>query len=108
MTAPTDLTQPSGIGARLYRRLSSVPSWALWILVALWTLPSFSLFVNSFRNRSDQVNQGFWKSFTDFDQLTFDNYEVVLRRSGVDSLFDSLISSFACATRPGARSPTTT
>ena len=94
---PEDTGGPETLGRRIYKRLSSVPSWALWILVAVWTLPSFSLMVNSFRTRSDQRNQGFWEVFTDPGRLTTENYEVVLDRSGVDSLFDSLISSFAIA-----------
>ena len=85
------------LGARIYNRLSSVPTWILWILVAIWTLPSFSLVVNSFRARSDQRNGGFWEVGGDPGQLTLENYDRVLSRSGVDSLYDSLISSFAIA-----------
>jgi len=89
--------EPQSLGARIYRKLSSIPSWALWILVAIWTLPSFSLVVNSFRARSDQRTAGFWEVVSDPGQLTTDNYDTILSRSGVDSLFDSLISSFAIA-----------
>jgi len=94
----TDKTDRSEqLGIRLYQKLSSVPSWLLWILVAIWTLPSFSLVVNSFRPRSDQRNSGFWEVLGNPGALTFENYNTVLSRSGVDSLFDSLISSFAIA-----------
>jgi len=86
-----------GLGARIYAKLSSIPTWVLWILVAIWTLPSFSLVVNSFRARSDQRTGGFWEVTGDPGQLTLENYERVFDRSGVDSLFDSLISSFAIA-----------
>ena len=86
-----------GLGSRIYAKLSSVPTWVLWILVAIWTLPSFSLVVNSFRARSDQRTGGFWEVTGDPDQFTMENYERVFDRSGVDSLFDSLISSFAIA-----------
>ena len=94
---PTPAGTGDGLGARIYRRLTSVPTWALWILVAIWTLPSFSLFVNSFRSRSDQRNEGFWTEFTSPEGLTFENYRIVLAESGTDSLLDSLISSLAIA-----------
>ncbi len=85
------------LGKRIYAKLASIPSWVLWVLVAIWTLPSFSLIVNSFRARSDQRNSGFWEVVGDPRSLTLENYETVLSRSGIDSLFDSLISSFAIA-----------
>ncbi len=85
------------LGGRIYRRLSSVPSWLLWVLVVIWTLPSFSLVVNSFRTRSDQRTSGFWDVVTNPGGLTIENYDTVLSRSGIESLFDSLISSFAIA-----------
>lgn len=88
---------PQPLGTRIYRKLASIPSWLLWILVAIWTLPSFSLVVNSFRPRSEQRNGGFWEVVGDPGQLTLENYDTVLSRSGVDSLFDSLVSSFAIA-----------
>jgi len=89
--------ESQSVGSRIYRKLSSIPMWALWILVAIWTLPSFSLVVNSFRARSDQRTAGFWDVVGDPGQLTTDNYDTILSRSGVNSLFDSLISSFAIA-----------
>lgn len=91
---------PSGVdplGKRIYKRITDMPSWALWIIVLIWFLPSFSLFVNSFRSRSDQRNFGFWKVGSEGEGFTLENYDVVLSRSGVDSLYDSIISSFAIA-----------
>jgi alpha-glucoside transport system permease protein len=85
------------LGQRIYRLLTSVPMWALWGLVLLWTLPSFSLFVNSFRGRSDQRNSGFWTTATDPGQFTLENYRTVLVDGGATDLSDSLISSFAIA-----------
>lgn len=90
-------TETQSLGTRIYAKLSSVPSWFLWIVVAIWTLPSFSLVVNSFRARSDQRTGGFWEVAGNPGQLTLENYDTVLSRSGVNSLFDSLISSFAIA-----------
>lgn len=93
----TAATMDMGVGARIYRRLSSLPIWSLWILVILWTLPSVSLFLNSFRDRSDQQNTGFWEMGGEVDRLTFDNYRIVLTEGGATDLSQSLISSFAIA-----------
>lgn len=94
---PPDGPGPKGLGSRIYQRLASVPTWLLWILVVVWTFPSFSLFVNGFRTRSDQRNRGFWEVFTNPDKLTLENYETVLVEDGATNLFDSVISSFAIA-----------
>ena len=86
------------LGERLYRRLTNTPMWALWGLVAIWTIPSLSLFVNSFRPVQNQRTEGFWKVVTDPGQLTLDNYDTVLfSEGGGSNLSDSLISSFAIA-----------
>ena len=86
-----------GLGARIYKRLSDIPTWALWVLVIAWTIPSFSLFVNSFRSRNDQRSFGFWTVFTEGEGLTLDNYETTLVQPGADNLGQSVISSFAIA-----------
>jgi len=85
------------LGGRIYERLRNVPMWALWGLVVLWTLPSLSLFVSSFRTRSDQLNSGFWTVPTNPSQLTLENYDTVLAGGGANDLSQSLISSFAIA-----------
>jgi len=92
----TPETKPS-LGARIYKRLSDLPSWLLWIMVVVWTFPSFSLFVNSFRGRQDQRNTGFWDVLTNPGTLTIDNYRTTLVEEGANNLFDSVISSFAIA-----------
>ena len=87
------------LGERLYRRLSNTPMWALWVLVGLWTLPSLSLFVNSFRPQQNQRTQGFWEVLSEPGQLTLENYDTVLfvDSGGGTNLSDSLVSSFAIA-----------
>ena len=85
------------LGARIYGRLRSLPMWSLWGLVVLWTLPSLSLFLNSFRTKSDQLNAGFWTMAGNPRDLTLENYETVLIGGGANDLSQSLISSFAIA-----------
>ena len=43
---------------RTYRKLSNVPMWAMWGIVVIWTIPSLSLFINSFRSRTRQRQSG--------------------------------------------------
>ena len=59
----TDRSRP--LGNRIYRVLQAIPTWVLWLLVILWSIPSFGLFVNSFRTRDSQRASGWWNAFTD-------------------------------------------
>ena len=52
---------------RIYRRLSNVPMWVMWGIVVVWTIPSLSLFINSFRSRTRQRDSGFWEFVRDGD-----------------------------------------
>jgi alpha-glucoside transport system permease protein len=76
------LTARRPLGKRIYRFLRALPTWFLWFLVLLWTIPTFSLFVNSFRTRDAQRGSGFWNALSDsskgFDFPTLDNYREVL------------------------------
>jgi len=85
---------------RWYRKLTDVPLWALWVIVAMWTIPSLSLFVNSFRSKTNQRNSGFWNILADDPTpgfSTFDNYETVLSSDSTNGMLQSLISSLAIA-----------
>ncbi len=91
--------EASGLGSRLYGFLKSIPTWVLWVLVILWTIPTFTLFANSFRTLDDQRATGFWNILPDPSGLTFDNYTDVLG-SGTGSgsgLGDALLNSLAIA-----------
>ncbi len=86
------------LGGRIYRRLTDIPSWGLWIIVIVWTIPSLSLFINSFRSQSDQRNFGFWTMlWGEGDGLTLENYDITLTQPGADNIWQSVISSFAIA-----------
>ena len=86
------------LGGRIYRRLTDIPSWGLWIIVIVWTIPSLSLFVNSFRSQSDQRNFGFWTMlWGEGEGLTLENYDITLSQPGADNIWQSVISSFAIA-----------
>ncbi|MBT8214708.1 MAG: carbohydrate ABC transporter permease [Acidimicrobiia bacterium] len=84
------------LGPRIYRVLRSIPTWVLWLLVIVWSLPTFSLFVNSFRTRDAQRGSGFWNAFTE-GGFTLDNYSDVLSSGATGGLGQALINSFAIA-----------
>ena len=86
----TPSTGSRGLGARLYRGLSSVPMWAFALV---WLLPSLGLFVNSFRTRDGQRGSGFWRTVP--DQFTIENYQTVFEANTVNSLGVSLLNSLA-------------
>jgi alpha-glucoside transport system permease protein len=64
----------------------------VFIIVAVWTIPSLGLLVNSFRTSVESGSTGWWTSlFSPFaTEWTLDNYHRVLTSGG---LFDALINS---------------
>ena len=50
----------NGRGAPLYRFLRSIPTWVLWLLVVVWSIPTVGLLVNSVRTRDQQRSTGWW------------------------------------------------
>ncbi len=86
-----------GLGPRLQRFLGSIPTWILWALVMVWSLPTFSLFVNSFRTKTAQQASGFWTALSDAGGLTLDNYRQVLQAGPSGGLWQAILNSFAIA-----------
>ncbi len=85
------------LGNRIYGFLRSIPTWFLWILVILWTVPTFSLFVNSFRTRDAQRGSGFWNALGDENFPTLDNYQDVLFPEVGAGLGNALLNSASIA-----------
>ncbi len=98
-TAPAvgGLTGRRPLGKRIYGFLRSIPTWFLWILVIIWTIPTFSLFVNSFRTREAQRASGFWTAFGDDDFPILRNYQDVLFPETGSGLGNALLNSAAIA-----------
>lgn len=86
----------SGLGDRIYRKLSHLPSWVMWAIVVIWTIPNLSLLVNSVRGRDAQRNDAFWNILAERD-ATLENYAEVLSAEATSSLTASLVTSLAIA-----------
>ncbi|MDN4478706.1 carbohydrate ABC transporter permease [Demequina lignilytica] len=82
---PTVAAPPEGKTKRVKKRLTSRTATFFAILIAtLWTIPTFGLFISSFRPRQDINNSGWWTMITN-PSFTFDNYVTVLSSSGASS-----------------------
>jgi alpha-glucoside transport system permease protein len=88
--APED---SNGATGRWYGFMRSIPTWAVWLIVVVWTIPSLGLFVNSWRDRESQRSSGWWTARP--GEFTVDNYDQIFgARQG---LWNSLANSFAIA-----------
>jgi alpha-glucoside transport system permease protein len=82
--------------APMHREAADTGGWlvklTVFLIVAVWTIPSLGLVVNSFRSSVDSSNSGWWTSV--FNPLgtewTVDNYQRVLSSDG---MFNALVNS---------------
>ncbi|MGR0160753.1 carbohydrate ABC transporter permease [Paenarthrobacter nitroguajacolicus] len=83
---PTEDAQP--IMRRVKSKLTSKWATAAAIIIAVvWSVPTFGLFVTSFRPAAKQIgprSNGWWNAFVDWD-FTFKNYADVLTPAGSQS-----------------------
>ncbi|MFT4284982.1 MAG: carbohydrate ABC transporter permease [Protaetiibacter sp.] len=98
MSAPVILVDAaatvSTTAKRARKRLTSpIASIVVIVLAVLWTIPTFGLFVTSFREPADILTNGWWNAFAD-PSFTLDNYRTVLeaQTSGY-SLVDAFVNS---------------
>jgi len=78
------------------KRLTSKGATIAAIAIAvLWTIPTFGLFVTSFRPGADSQSTGWWTVFTDPD-FTLGNYEAALTAGGTSlTLAQSILNTMA-------------
>ena len=83
---------------RTKKRLTSRGATIAAVIIAvLWTVPTFGLFVSSFRPEQQVKTTGWWTIFSDF-QVTIDNYVQVLQAGNSTlNLAGSWVNSIAIA-----------
>ena len=94
MTAP--VTIPPTAGQRMRQFLGAVPTWVVWLIVVLWTVPTLGLFVSSFRKVIDINESGWWTAWNDLDNLTLQNYRDIFRETAAQpSMWEFALNSMA-------------
>ena len=56
---------------------SKIASSVVWIITLIWTIPTFGLFVSSFRDKQAIFDSGWWTAFT-HPHFSLANYHSVL------------------------------
>ena len=80
--AVSEAAEPVAMTGRVKKRLTSRGATiAAVVIAALWTLPTFGLFVSSFRPEAEIKGNGWWNAFTEFN-FTLENYAAVLVPGG--------------------------
>src|SRR5687768_5290908 len=70
--------KPTTAAGRVRKRLNSRTATLVSIVIAVvWTIPTFGLFISSFRPEDEIKTTGWWTFFTD-PQFTLENYQDVL------------------------------
>ncbi|OKI62856.1 carbohydrate ABC transporter permease [Micromonospora sp. CB01531] len=95
--AGVQATTKTSRAARVRRRLNSRAATLVSIVIALlWTVPTFGLFISSFRPEDQIKTTGWWTFFTD-PQFTMENYQEVLfsSSSSAGQLASYFINSLA-------------
>ncbi len=84
------------VGERLKGLMSRVPTWVLWGIVIVWTIPTLGLFISSFRPVEEIVTSGWWTVFTN-PEFTLDSYKEVIFESGGgrESMLTHFLNSLA-------------
>lgn len=94
-TAATTLTRPrsetlAGQVTRQFRRLPL--HLGVWVIMAIWLVPTFGLIVNSFRPVSEMSQSGWWTSVFPPAKFTIESYQQIFETEGfANSILNSLL-----------------
>ncbi|MER7458441.1 carbohydrate ABC transporter permease [Micromonospora sp. NPDC126480] len=95
MTGVAPDPQPKTVAGRVRKRLNT--RWATLasiVIAVVWTIPTFGLFISSFRPEDQIKTTGWWTFFSD-PQVTLENYQQVLfgRSSSAGQLASYFVNS---------------
>lgn len=80
----------------LRRLLDWLPTWVLFLVAGLWTLPTAGLFMSSVRNWPRQQS-GWWTNLADPETYTFDAYRGALSTTVNNTFVEGMANSLAIA-----------
>lgn len=74
-----------------------MPTWVLWAVALLWTIPTLGVFVASLRLWSGGEPFGWWTRLLDTDTWTLDAYRAALDMSANNTFAEGMLNSLAIA-----------
>jgi alpha-glucoside transport system permease protein len=87
-----DTEQRTPLQRLLYWANSGVTSFIVVLIMLIWLVPTFGLFVSSFRTAQDIKTSGWWTGLLPPWHFTIDNYQSVITAQGIGQAFlNSLI-----------------
>ena len=88
-----------------HKKLTSKRATIAAVIIAVfWTIPTFGLFVTSFRQGADTQTSGWWTAFSN-PQFTFDNYIEALSSGGTSTTLASAFVNSLAITIPATVFP---
>lgn len=81
--------------------------YIVWLIAALWTIPTLGLLISSFRPEDDIKSTGWWTWFTEPGNVTFENYSTVLQDKVGGRPFSEFFWNTVQIAIPGAIIPIT-
>ncbi len=111
VTDPTTVVADAAVGTRprvgatLSKALGTKPGKiAVWLIVLLWTVPTFGLFISSFRPEKQIKTTGWWTFFSDWD-TTWKNYSDILNSESATGQMSKYFWNSVQITIPGTILP---
>ncbi len=80
----------------IQRFLRWVPTWAVFLIAALWSIPTGGFVISSLRRWPEQQS-GWWTDLANIDTWTLDSYRAALSVSVNNSFTESMFNSFVIA-----------
>ncbi len=84
------------LSPRIRRLLDRVPTWVLFLIAGLWTLPTAGIVVSSLRKWPSQQS-GWWTDLLNTETWTLDAYRAAVSVSVNNSFVESMFNSLAIA-----------